>query len=190
MNIHCLKCKHKTKTNNLKIFKNENKHRVMGTCDECFQKKNQFIGEGLANHIKNIGLLAFQKTANKLRKPNGKTVRKLLKGEIHYGKHAFTGPGTRIDLQKVRNFPAYNNIDECSKQHDIEYQDAFNEPNKKKRQKMIRDADKKAIKCYNKYKNEDGYNVAKTGINSKMNIEKLSPAVSAILFGTYAGYNK
>ena len=126
----------------------------------------------------------YQTAANIYRKffCNGKA-RSLLDGEYHYGCHSFTGPGTRIDLSEVRNFKPYNNIDACSKQHDIDYLNAHGDPN------LIRKADIDVVNCYNKYPNDNGYNVAKLGINSKMKLEDALPLLSKAIAPNYFGRN-
>lgn len=124
----------------------------------------------------------FQKAANYYRKNfcQGKS-RPLKDGEYHLGCHNFTGPGTRIDLPEVLNYKPYNNIDACSKQHDIDYTNANGDPN------LIREADKKAIICYDKYKNESGYTAARNGINNKMKIENIMPQLVRSVAPGYSG---
>lgn len=124
----------------------------------------------------------FQTSANIYRKYfcNGKA-RQLLPGEYHYGCHNFTGPGTRIDLPQVLNYAPYNDIDACSRQHDIDYSNAQGNPH------LIREADKKVLQCYDKYPNENGYNVAKLGINAKMNIENALPLLVKSVAPNYFG---
>ncbi len=134
----------------------------------------------------------FRSAANLYRKIfcNGKA-RPLLRGEIHPGCQNFSGPGTRIDLQEVLNYPPYNDIDKCSKQHDIEYGVAFNEKDRKKREQMIRESDDKVLECYDKYKNQESYTASKTGIKSKITAEKLLPSfLSNKIFGKYKGGKK
>jgi hypothetical protein len=124
----------------------------------------------------------YQTTANFYRKNfcNGKS-RSLKDGEYHLGCHNFTGPGTRIDLEEVRNYTPYNNIDGCSKQHDIDYLNANGNPS------LIRKADEEVIKCYNKYPNESGYNAAKLGINTKMKLENAMPLLMKSIVPSYFG---
>ena len=136
--------------------------------------------------------LAFQTVSNAQRfvsKARGvEPVRYLKRGEIHLPNHNFTGPGTRIDLKEVRNFPPYNNIDACSRTHDLQYQEAFKMPIGKERAKKIRDADVEAVSCYSQHPNEAGYNLAKAGINAKMGLEEVSPAAFNQIMGEdYSG---
>lgn len=110
--------------------------------------------------------------------PKHKRSRELYNGEYHIPLHNFTGPGTRMDLKEVRDFKPYNDIDACSKQHDIDYiniKRAYEHGNLNKEQKSsaIMDADRRAIECYNKYKNEYGYTAAKLGIKGKLTVETL-----------------
>lgn len=144
-----------------------------------------------ADKISSIaGGFLFKTMANFYRKRfcDGKA-RQLKDGEYHYGCHNFTGPGTRIDLEDVRNTIPYNDIDACSKQHDIDYENGKNNPEK------IREADEKVLKCYDKYPTENGYNVGKLGINGKMALENLFPMLVRSVApdfsgrGYYAGCN-
>lgn len=145
-------------------------------CDNCglknFRKKKQgleFEGAG-----------PYQKVANVYRKLACKgKARPLLDGEYHYGCHNYTGPGTRIDMYP--NYPPYNNIDACSRQHDLDYSNAQGNP------QLIRQADEKVIQCYNKYPNENGYNIAKLGINSKMALENALPLLVKSVAPSYFG---
>lgn len=138
----------------------------------------------------NLGSSIFQKAANAYRRNfcNGKS-RPLMKGEYHYGCHNFTGPGTRVDLKEVRDYPPYNNIDACSRKHDEDYVEAVELPDKE-RIAAINKADKEVIKCYDKYPKENGYNVSKMGINSKMSLAKVLPTVSKSIFGKISASGK
>lgn len=129
-----------------------------------------------------IASTIFQKAANAYRRNycDGKS-RPLHKGEYHLGCHNFTGPGTRVDLASVRNYPPYNKIDECSRGHDFDYMHAVELPDGE-RQKAIIDADKKVIQCYDKYPDVSGYSISKMGINSKMKFDQVLPAVSRSVF--------
>lgn len=139
------------------------------------------------NPIKVVGAGPFQVGSNLYRKIfcQGKS-RKLKDGEYHLGCHNFTGPGTRIDLNEVKNFKPYNDIDACSKQHDIDYLNASELPDDL-RMKKIRSADKKVIECYDQFKNESGYNPAKLGINSKMSFENSLPILTKSIIPNYVG---
>jgi hypothetical protein len=168
-------------------------------------QRGQGIGEDAYNFFQqNSGKIAdlliqnrakvFQGTANAQRYVsknilnNPRPIRYLKEGEIHVPNHNFTGPGTRVDLPDVRNHAPYNNIDACSKVHDIEFNEIFKMPAGPERQQMIRNADLKVIDCYKKYPNEPGYALAKNGINSKMALEDLSPTVfNAIMGESYRG---
>ena len=130
---------------------------------------------------------AFQTIANNYRKKfcNGKA-RNLRLGEYHYGCHNFTGPGTKIDDPNVLNYKPYNDVDACSKQHDLDY-NVTKGLARKDKERLIRKADEEVIECYNKYPNEDGYAVSKAGINSKMYTENQLPALMKKLTGQYFG---
>ena len=131
----------------------------------------------------------FQYTSNAQRfvskniKRNPRPIRYLKEGEIHAPNHNFTGPGTRIDLPAVRNHSPYNPIDGCSKVHDLEFNRIFKMKQGPERRQAIRDADKEAIKCYDRHPNEDGYMLARAGINLKMKLEDLSPAMFNKIMG-------
>jgi hypothetical protein len=131
----------------------------------------------------------FQYTSNAQRfvskniKKNPKPIRYLKEGEIHLPNHNFTGPATKISLPEVRNHQPYNNIDACSKVHDIEFNEIFKMPLGKQRSEKIRQADRKVLECYDKYPNESGYRLAKTGINSKIRLEDLSPSIFDSIMG-------
>ena len=136
--------------------------------------------DGIIKMIGDNPDLAFQYLSNAQRfvsknTGNKRPIRYLKRGEIHVKNHGFTGPGSRIDLPEVRNFPPYNNIDACSKVHDLEFDRIFKMPQGMARKRAIRTADKKAIECYSKYPNEEGYRLAKGGINFKMAAEDLAP---------------
>jgi len=123
--------------------------------------------------LKNLNPLkhAFKTIMNKYRKSHchGRA-RPLKYGELHYGCHNFTGPNTRVDLEEVRNFKPFNNIDACAREHDLSYMRA-SELTPLEKVKAIRRADKKFIECIKKFPKEDGYIPAKLGINSKMKVE-------------------
>lgn len=92
-------------------------------------------------------------------------------------------PGTKISLPEVRNHAPYNNIDACSKVHDIEFNEIFKMPLGRERSEKIREADRKVLECYDKHPNDSGYRLAKTGINSKIQLEDLSPALFDRIMG-------
>ena len=124
-----------------------------------------------------------QRFVSKNIKRNPRPIRYLKEGEIHAMNHNFTGPGTRIDLPEVRNHKPYNGIDACSKVHDIEFNEIFKMPLGKERSEKIRQADRKVLACYDKYPNDSGYRLGKLGINSKIKIEDLSPAIFNQIMG-------
>lgn len=53
----------------------------------------------------------------------------------------------------------------------------------KERSEKIRQADRKVLECYDKYPNDSGYRLAKLGINSKIQLEDLSPALFDQIMG-------
>jgi hypothetical protein len=105
--------------------------------------------------------------------------------------HNFTGPGTRMDIKKNYNYPAYNEIDQCSKIHDQEYNKIFKMPPGPAKEKAIRDSDEKVLKCYDKYPNVQGYTLAKAGIKGKMAAENYLPKkIVKPVSGDYYGGGK
>lgn len=169
--------KNRTRLNNLEKAIKDNvidlsiKSKFMKQLDYKFT-----IGEGF-----------YQTIMNKFRQSLYPKVRPLLDGEYHLPKHNFTGPGTRIDLAYVRNYEPFNDIDACSKTHDLDYYTASNISDPIKKAKLIRDADLKVLGCYDKFKDEDGYRPAKLGIESKMKLENFAPDVMKNLTGNYFG---
>jgi hypothetical protein len=148
------------------------------------KKLEDHISGGSFN-LKSLAKSIFQKLANKYRAKycNNKT-RPLLKGEYHWGCHNFTGPGTKISLDYIRDTEPINDIDACSRQHDIDYYEAISkEMDPEIRRRLLRQADVKVMQCYDKYPNQNGYRVAKLGINSKMKLEDSLPIIARSLFG-------
>ena len=141
----------------------------------------QFVFDNKATVFKNVS--NAQRFVAKNISGDTKPIRYLKNGETHAPLHNFTGPGTRIDLPEVRNFKPYNGIDACSKIHDFQFDKIFKMPLGKARSEAIRKADIEAIKCYNKHPNDKGYLLAKTGINSKMTLEDISPAIFDKIMG-------
>ena len=130
----------------------------------------------------------FQTAANVYRKKacDGKA-RPLYAGELHVGCHNYTGKGTRIDLKDVLNFKPYNNIDACSRTHDIDYYQAKDLSGDQKKF-AIRKADDKVLDCYDKFPNDSGYTIAKAGIAAKVKIENVAPKlIEKVLGDDYLG---
>jgi hypothetical protein len=117
--------------------------------------------------------------------------RTLLAGEaLHYGCHNFTGPGTRIDLPQMRAAKPYNNIDACSKKHDIDYENAQSIKDPEARARAVHAADLAALKCYDTYPSENGYRAARTGIKLKHIADKAYSAVAEKDKTFYGGKKK
>lgn len=137
-----------------------------------------YNGDGIATKM-------FQKIANSLRSLScDKGARKLQDGEIHPGCFNFCGPGTKIELPEVRNYPPYNEIDSICKTHDIEYFDAKNKPNK---EQLIRQADNKMLNDLEKHKNDNGYKIAKMAIQGKITAENMFPSLIKNKFSEHFG---
>ncbi len=139
--------------------------------------------QGGKNSIKNQ---AFKQSANLLRKFD-KKARPLFLGEFHISgpilkNHAFTGSGTRVDIPAVRNFPPINQIDACSRTHDFSYE-SFKKLTGEARRKAIRQADLKALKCYDRFKTVGGYTLARNGIAAKIALENNTPSLARSLLG-------
>lgn len=135
---------------------------------------------------------AFQLLSNQYRKRfcNGKA-RPLEVGEIHPLCANFMGPGTRIDLEKVKDYPAYNEADECAKEHDLLYLEAQNEKDPTKKANIIREADDKIIECLKKVIGNAPYKqIGMAGIESKMKLEDLIPQLISMIAPDYFGKKK
>ena len=134
-------------------------------------------GGGLFDKLKDYLSTAkkiFKPTANLYRATmcQGKS-RPLMDGELHFGCHNFTGPGTILNNQ-TKNVIPYNNIDNCSKKHDLEFERIKNSNmSKEERAMAVQRADKEAIDCYNKFPNQNGYLPAKLGIQGKLTVDEL-----------------
>lgn len=134
-------------------------------------KIGKMLGGSIASSIYRKAVNAYINRVD----PQHKKSRLLYDGEYHVPLHNFTGPGTRMDLKEVRDFPPYNGIDACSKTHDIQYGDIKHNQTltKEQKAKAIMNADREAIECYNMHKNEYGYGPAKLGISGKLGVETL-----------------
>lgn len=148
----------------------ENMKKKKGGCDnpDSFscpkQRDRHYKGKGLATK-------AYKAAANVYRAFNcDDKARPLLEGELHPKCWNFCGPGTRIDLPEVRNQQPYDNIDGVCKEHDIDYYDAKDKPDKAQ---LIRKADKKMINNLEPFKNDSGYGLAKYAIKGKMTAENI-----------------
>lgn len=88
-------------------------------------------------------------------------------------------PGTRIDLKNVRDYKPYSGVDSCSRTHDLAYEaiGKRKDLSKAERAKLIHQADEEALKCYDKYKGDKTYNLAKLGIQGKLDIESILSAL-------------
>ena len=111
--------------------------------------------------------------------------RPLYDGEIHVNCANWEGPGTRIDLPEVRNYPPYNNVDACARTHDLDYEQAGK--NLAQKESMIRSADIKFNNCIDKFPNEHPYYELGKLILLKTKIEDLLPIFSKTIFGKYKG---
>lgn len=132
-------------------------------------------GEGIGDWLKKKGKQAFQYIANKYRKAYcGKRSRPLKLGEMHYGCHNWSGPGTVMDKTTLKT-PAVNDIDQCSKVHDYAYWNIGKDKKLSKEEKAsaIQQADKDAIECYDKYQDQDGYYPSRNLMLGKYGVEQL-----------------
>jgi len=164
--------------------------------------RDPIVGAGLWDRVKKFGSKAvgylkdrlgsaakttFQALANAYRAASGNpNVRQLLPGELNFGLHNFTGPGTRVDIPAIAAAKPYNDIDAASKVHDLDYMAAKNEPDPVKRAALIHEADRKAIIGYQRYPNENGYSAALAGIAGKFGLEQALSAIkgkASVLYG-------
>ena len=153
--------------------------------------KKMRIGGGIFDRLKNYLTNAkklFNPVANLYRATmcDGKA-RSLENGEYHWKCHNFTGPGTILN-DRTRNFDPYNDIDNCSKTHDLEYERINNSKMSKEEKAIaVQQADKDAIDCYDKYPSEDGYLPAKSGIQGKLSVDQLLSSVLGKPSTVYGG---
>lgn len=118
---------------------------------------------------------------------NGRS-RDLYDKEYHPLCANFEGPNTRISDPFVRNYPPYNHVDACAKNHDIDYETA-GKYSGKEAERRIRDADDKFLKCISKYKNEEPYyTIGRLGIETKNKFEDALPLLSKTLAPSYFGH--
>ena len=143
------------------------------------QEEKKLYGDGLASYL-------FQKFANIYRRKycHNKS-RDLESGELHPLCANYCGPGTRID--KYRNYPPYNEVDDVCRTHDLAYEDAGKYPQAIK-EKKIRKADEDMMKSLEKFKSlEPYYSIAKYAILTKMKFEDWLPMVAKLLFIEHYG---
>lgn len=130
----------------------------------------------------------FQYLENQYRKRycHGRA-RPLLKGEIHPLCANFEGPGTRIDIPEVFNYPPYDHVDAAAKQHDFDYFLASKLPEHEK-ERAIRIADENFLREISKYPNEEPYySIGKLGIQGKNAAENLAPQFVKYIAPNYFG---
>jgi hypothetical protein len=116
---------------------------------------------------------------------NGKS-RPLFNGELHPLCANFEGPGTRIDLDSVKNTEPFNGVDSCAKTHDIYYLDSQFINDKDAKERFIRQADNEFKHCAESYKSDGIYYTLSKGIGVKNAIED-SPIGKHIIPTNYYG---
>ncbi len=131
-----------------------------------------------------------QRFVEKNIKKNPNPIRYLDEGEIHIPLMAYCGPNT--NLNKYRNFPPYNAVDNACRTHDLDFEKAFKLPlGSKERQEAIREADERAVKELDKYKGMYGQRLARGGLALKQRLEDLDPSIIRSLMGeAYVGVKK
>lgn len=150
------------------------------------KKAGKFLYDNRAKVFQ--GVSNAQRFVEKNLKGNPRPIRFLQEGEVHLGLHNYTGPGTRVDQAAVRNFKPYNEIDACSRTHDLQFDKIFKMPLGRERSEQIRAADREALACYERHKGADGYRLASAGINTKISLEDLSPTIFDKIMGeSYRG---
>lgn len=173
------------------LCNNRYERKMRNPMDDPVNPLGHLLDTPRGGFLKSLAKKAFRKVANAYRSKFCRNSRPLKEGEIHYGCHNFTGPGTRIDLKSVQNTEPYNSIDACSKQHDLDYKDALEaDVTENERKEMIRDADHRVVACYDRHPRDNGYRIAKLGINSKMRIEDAIPFVARSMFGNISAAGK
>lgn len=167
--------------------KNKVKAFTLGDWDEGdYDPKGNFIGDANDKRFgSSIATAMYQKLANAYRRVScSDKARPLKEGEMHPKCWNFCGPGTRIDLDEVRNYPPYDNIDSVCKTHDIDYHEALGKPDK---EQLIRQADNKMLNSLEQYKSEPGYNLARLAIQGKVSAENLLPSFVKKNFSEHFG---
>lgn len=131
-----------------------------------------------------------QRFVEKNIRKNPNPIRYLDEGEIHIPLMAYCGPNT--NLNKYRNFPPYNAVDNACRTHDLDFEKAFKLPlGSKERQEAIREADERAVKELDKYKGMYGQRLARGGLALKQRLEDLDPSIIRSLMGeAYVGVKK
>lgn len=128
---------------------------------------------------------AYQKAANIYRGIKcGPKSRKLYEGELHPGCYNYCGPGTKIEREDVRGTNPIDEIDNICRDHDIDYLEANEKPDKKQ---LIRKADRKMLERLEQHKNMPGYSLAKTAISGKIQVENLLKDVLKDKFNEHLG---
>lgn len=130
---------------------------------------------------------------------HNKKIRLLKKGEKHvtFKKDGqviasnFMGPGTRIDLPEVMNFPPYNKSDEAAKYHDIDYQfiTSQNDLSKDQKSRMIRQSDINLIDRLRSLPSDELKDIGIRGMQAKMTLENKTPYIAKKILGNYYGRN-
>lgn len=158
-----------------------------------YKTKRRTNGEGIDPLFiqKNI----YKVMTNQLTKNNKKS-RPLYYGEMHpttfsngqFAHSNFLGPGTRIDLPEVRNFPPYNPADAAAKIHDITYEEIQKLYDKKKitaaeRERMIREADFVLIDELRKLSPMEFRDAGLLGMSTKVKLEDLAPSLVRTIAG-------
>ena len=127
--IYCLKCRKKTKTDNIKIMTSKNNRRMQrGTCSICNTVKNKFIGGNLSDTI----------------------IDKMPEFHVPYSfnkKYNYLGPFTKLDKRLDKNLnplpgnEPINQLDSIAMNHDICYRDTpkFKNKNRICDKKMLND---------------------------------------------------
>jgi len=155
------------------------------------ENKNEILQKAWENKeaiFKNVS--NAQRFVEKNIKKNPNPIRYLDEGEIHIPLMAYCGPNT--NLNKYRNFPPYNAVDNACRTHDLDFEKAFKLPlGSKERQEAIREADEKAVKELDKYKGMYGQRLARSGLALKQRLEDLDPSIIRSLMGeAYVGVKK
>ncbi len=148
--------------------------------------KKKLIGSGIASKL-------YKTVANVYRRAFCPNSRPLLDNELHPICANYTGPHTRIDIPYIRNYPPSSPVDDCSRDHDIEY-DRIKHLNVSKSEKarLIQKADSKAVGCYQERYDTDP-TLAKLGIaglSGKLTVESLLSLLKGTPSVIYGGRKK
>lgn len=164
--MYCLKCRKQTADKNPQTSEIKGRPITKAVCAICGTAKQQFTKKSSTQAGRGLVLDAV----NLWRRKNcGGRARDLLPGEKHAACYSYIGPGTRIDLPEVRNYPPYDKVDAIGRTHDLAYEKAFAMTDPQAKKDAIRAADTAMISELKKHGKEG--TIAAKAIGLKMKLE-------------------